>query len=54
LAGHAVVITEMRNLYKILIGNTEGKRPLNILEKQGEDGVWIHLTLNVVIKLRVP
>jgi hypothetical protein len=28
--GHVVHMEEMRNVYKILIGNPEGKRPLGI------------------------
>jgi hypothetical protein len=53
IEGHVVRIWEMRNAYKILIGNPEGNRPLgrrrrrwknNIKNDVREDGVgWIHV-----------
>jgi hypothetical protein len=58
---HIVCLGEMRNVYKILVGNSEGKRPLggprhrwkdNIklnLKEIGFEGVnWIHLGIETV------
>jgi hypothetical protein len=56
VVGHVAHMGEMRNLYKILVGKSEGKRPLrkhrhgweyitrmNIRETGWEDVDWIHL-----------
>jgi hypothetical protein len=54
-AGHVAHMGHMRNAYNILVGKTEGQRPLGrlrvagriilkwILEKQDEGVDWIHL-----------
>jgi len=55
-AGHVVLMGEMRNAYKILIRNPEGKRPLRRPGCRWEDNIrrdlweigcegvdWIHL-----------
>jgi hypothetical protein len=66
--GHITRIVKVRNAYKILVGKSEGKRPLgrpryrlmgNVIMKlrgimwEGVD--WIHLALvNTVMNLWVP
>jgi hypothetical protein len=63
-------MTEMRNVYEILVGKPEGQKPLEIPESKwylietGMQGVeWIHLAqdrdqwralVNTVMNLRVP
>jgi hypothetical protein len=55
-AGHVVRIGEGRNLYTVLVGKPEGKKPLGRPRRRREDGVkmdlmeigwggveWIHL-----------
>jgi hypothetical protein len=55
-AGHVARMGEGRNVYRVLAGNTEGKRPLARLRRRWEDGIkmdlrelgwggveWVHL-----------
>jgi hypothetical protein len=55
-AGHAARMREDRNMYRVLMGKPEGKRPLGRLRLRWEDGIrmdlreigwgsvdWIHL-----------
>jgi hypothetical protein len=66
-AGHVTRTGETRNVYTILVGKPEGKRPLgrprrrwvdNIkmdLREIGWDGMdWINLAQDMVMNLRVP
>jgi hypothetical protein len=56
-AGHVAHMGEMRNVYKILVGEPEGRRPLRKQRHKWEDNIemdhgetrlegvnWIHLT----------
>jgi hypothetical protein len=54
-AGHVARVGEGRNVYRVLVGKSEGKRPLGIPRRRWEDGIklvlreircgveWIHL-----------
>jgi hypothetical protein len=55
-AGHVAHMGEGRNVYRVLVGKTEGKRPLGRPRRRWEDGIkmdlgeigwggveWIHL-----------
>jgi hypothetical protein len=54
-AGHVARMGEGRNVYRVLVGNPEGKRPLGRPRRRWEDGIkmdlreigwgveWIHL-----------
>jgi hypothetical protein len=43
LAGHVARIGEERNVYKVLMGKPEEKRPLGRLRCRWEDGIRIDL-----------
>jgi hypothetical protein len=43
-AGHVTSIGEMRNVYKILIGKPEGKRPLRRPGRRWEDNIRTDLS----------
>jgi hypothetical protein len=42
-AGHVARMGEQRKLYKVLVGNPEGKRPLGRPRRRWEDGIRIDL-----------
>jgi hypothetical protein len=42
-AGHVERMGEGRNVYRVLVGNTEGKRPLERPRRRWEDGVKMDL-----------
>jgi hypothetical protein len=42
-AGHVARMGEERNLYKVLMGKPEGKRPLGRPRRRWEDGIKMHL-----------
>jgi hypothetical protein len=47
-AGHVACMGEGRNVYRVLVGKPEGKRPLGRWWRRWEDGIrmdveWIHL-----------
>jgi hypothetical protein len=42
-AGHVARIGEERKLYKVLVGNPEGKRPLGRPRRRWEDGIRMDL-----------
>jgi hypothetical protein len=42
-AGHVARIGEERNLYKVLLGKSEGKRPLGKPRRRWEDGIRMDL-----------
>jgi hypothetical protein len=42
-AGHVARIGEGRNLYRVLVGNPEGKRPLGRSRRRWEDGIKMDL-----------
>jgi hypothetical protein len=42
-AGHVARIGEERKLYKVLVGNPEGKRPLGRRSRRWEDGIRMDL-----------
>jgi hypothetical protein len=42
-AGHVARIGEKRKLYKVLVGKSEGKRPLGRPRRRWEDGIRIDL-----------
>jgi hypothetical protein len=42
-AGHVVRMREERNVYKVLMGNPEGKRPLERPRRRWEDGIRMDL-----------
>jgi hypothetical protein len=42
-AGHVARMGEGRNLYRVLVGKTEGKRPLERPRRRWEDGIKIDL-----------
>jgi hypothetical protein len=42
-AGHVARIGEERNVYKVLVGKAEGKRPLGRLRRRWEDGMRMDL-----------
>jgi hypothetical protein len=41
--GHVALIGEERKLYKILVGKSEGKRPLGRPRRRWEDGIRMDL-----------
>jgi hypothetical protein len=43
LAGHVTSIVEERNVYRVLIGKPEGKRPLERPRHRWEDGIRMDL-----------
>jgi hypothetical protein len=43
-AGHVERMEEERNVYSVLVGKPEGKRPLGSLRRRCEDGIRIDLT----------
>jgi hypothetical protein len=67
-AGHAACMGKMRNAYKVLVGKSEGKRPLRRPRHIWEDNIsmnfrdigwevmeWIHLTqVNMLMNLCIP
>jgi hypothetical protein len=65
-AGHVARIGEKRNVYRLLVGKPEGKRPLGRPRRMWMDNIkmdWIGLAqdrykwralVNSVMKLRVP
>jgi hypothetical protein len=55
MVGHVARMGEMRNVYRILVGKPEGKRPLGRPRRRWEDNIrmdlreivsWIHLALD--------
>jgi hypothetical protein len=42
-AGHVAVMGEERKVYKVLVGNPEGKRPLGRPRRRWEDGIRMDL-----------
>jgi hypothetical protein len=44
LARHVACTGEMRNAYKILVGNPEGKSPLGRPRRRWEDNIRMYLT----------
>jgi len=42
-AGHVVRMGEKRGLYRVLVGKTEGKRPLGRPRRRGEDNIKMDL-----------
>jgi hypothetical protein len=42
-AGHVARMGEERNVYKVLVGKTEGKRPLGRPRRRWEDGIRMDL-----------
>jgi hypothetical protein len=42
-AGHVVLMGEDRKVCEILVGNSEGKRPLGIPRRRWEDGIRMDL-----------
>jgi hypothetical protein len=42
-AGHVACMGEKRNVYKVLMGKPEGKRPLGRLSRRWEDGIRVDL-----------
>jgi hypothetical protein len=42
-AGHVACMGEERKVYKVLVGNPEGKRPLVIPRRRWEDGIRMDL-----------
>jgi hypothetical protein len=40
---HVALMGEMRNVYKVLVGNPDGKRPLGGLKRRWEDNIRIDL-----------
>jgi hypothetical protein len=42
-AGHATRVREERKVYKVLVGNPEGKRPLGRQRQRWEDGIRMNL-----------
>jgi hypothetical protein len=42
-AGHVARMGEGRNLYRVLVGKPEGKRPLGRQKRRWEDGIKIYL-----------
>jgi hypothetical protein len=41
--GHVARMGEMRNVYKILVGKPEGKRPLRRSRRRWEDNIGMYL-----------
>jgi hypothetical protein len=50
LAGHVAHMEEMRNVYKVLFGEREGKRPLGKPKRRWEDNIRTDLKRNAVIR----
>jgi hypothetical protein len=44
-AGHVARMGEGRNLYRVLVGKPEGKRPLGRPRRRCEDGIKVDLTV---------
>jgi hypothetical protein len=42
-AGHAACMGEGRNMYRVLVGNPEGKIPLERPRRRREDGIKMYL-----------
>jgi hypothetical protein len=42
-AGHVARMGERRGLYRVLVGKPEGKRPLGISKRRGEDNIKMDL-----------
>jgi hypothetical protein len=42
-AGHVARMGEERNVYKVLMGKSEGKRPLGRTRRRWEDGIRMDL-----------
>jgi hypothetical protein len=42
-AGHVALMGEERNVYKVLVGKPEGKRPLGRLRRRWKDGIRMDL-----------
>jgi hypothetical protein len=62
-AGHVVRIGEKKNAYRLLVGKSEGKRPLGRPRRRWDGMDWIDLAqdmdqwralVNMVMNLRVP
>jgi hypothetical protein len=45
-AGHVTLMGEERKLYKVLVGKTEGKRPLGRPRRRWQDGIRMDLRLS--------
>jgi len=43
LAGHVARMGERRDVYRVLVGKTEGKRPLGRLRRRREDNIKMDL-----------
>jgi hypothetical protein len=43
VGGHVARIGEGRNMYSVLVGKPEGKRPLERPRRRWEDGIKMHL-----------
>jgi hypothetical protein len=43
-AGHVARMAEGRNVYRVLVGKPEGKRPLGRPRRRWEDGIKMDLT----------
>jgi hypothetical protein len=61
--GHVACMIAMRSAFTILVGKSEGKRPLGRARRRWEGVDWIHLAqdrdqwrvlVNMVANLRVP
>jgi hypothetical protein len=42
-AGHVVLMEEKRNVYKVLVENSKGKRPLGRLKRRWRDSIKMDL-----------
>jgi transcription termination factor 2 len=42
-AGHVTRMGQMRNFYKVLVGKTDGKRPLGIPRRRWKDNIKMYL-----------
>jgi hypothetical protein len=42
-AGHVARMAEERNVYRVLVGKPEGRRPLGRLRRRWEDGIRMNL-----------
>jgi hypothetical protein len=42
-AGHVARVGEERKMYKVSVGNSEGKRPVGRLRRRWEDGIRVDL-----------
>jgi hypothetical protein len=47
-AGHVARIGEERKVYKVLVGNPEGKRPLGRPRRRWEDGIRMDIIVREI------